>query len=306
MLTRPPRVLALLATIVLIVGGVRRHPAPQAAPIAADRGAHVRPRRRCRRCARADLPRPRVRAGRPALVLLPRRRRGLRPRRRPRSRSPTDFADEVPRQQPQVRGHDLRRRRSTRCRPRSRAATRRTSPGRSASAASPVQGPVARPRRRPRGLAPTTSALRSRRPVEFYKQDGGQIGVPFALYPSMLWYKRDMFEETGLAEPPHKYGDQYVMPDGTEVEWNYDTVREIAMLLTVDRERRGRDRAGLRPEQDRPVRLRAAARRPARPGRLLGRRHPRRRRRQDRRDPGGVEGRPGSSSTTASGRTTSS
>jgi multiple sugar transport system substrate-binding protein len=48
-----------------------------------------------------------------------------------------------------------------------------------------------------------------------------------------------MFEEIDLAEPPHKYGEKYTMPDGTEVEWNYDTVRELAMLLTVDN--KGRD-----------------------------------------------------------------
>ncbi len=75
--------------------------------------------------------------------------------------------------------------------------------------------------------------------VEFNKTSDGQIGVPFSLYPSVLWYVPEMFEEIDLAEPPHKYGEMYTMPDGTEVEWNYDTVRELAMLLTVDSE--GRD-----------------------------------------------------------------
>lgn len=75
--------------------------------------------------------------------------------------------------------------------------------------------------------------------VEFNKTSDGQIGVPFSLYPSVLWYVPGMFEEIGLNEPPHKYGEQYEMPDGTMVDWDYDTVREIAMLLTVDKE--GRD-----------------------------------------------------------------
>jgi len=71
--------------------------------------------------------------------------------------------------------------------------------------------------------------------VEIYQLgDEGQVGIPFAIYPSALFYKRSHFEEIGLNEPPHAWGDPYVMPDGTEVEWNYDTVREIAMLLTVD------------------------------------------------------------------------
>jgi multiple sugar transport system substrate-binding protein len=71
--------------------------------------------------------------------------------------------------------------------------------------------------------------------VNFYKGAEGEIGIPFDVYPSMLWYKRDMFTEIGLSEPPHKYGDKYTMPDGTQVEWNYDTLKTIAMLLTVDK-----------------------------------------------------------------------
>ena len=76
--------------------------------------------------------------------------------------------------------------------------------------------------------------------VAFYRNDDeGQFGLPFAIYPSMLWYKNDHFTEAGLNPPPHKYGEKYKMPDGTEVEWNYDTIREIAKILTVDQN--GRD-----------------------------------------------------------------
>jgi multiple sugar transport system substrate-binding protein len=71
--------------------------------------------------------------------------------------------------------------------------------------------------------------------IELYNDPAeGQVGIPFGFYPSVLWYKKDHFKEAGLSEPPHKYGDPYVMPNGDEVEWNYDTAREIAMLLTVD------------------------------------------------------------------------
>jgi multiple sugar transport system substrate-binding protein len=71
--------------------------------------------------------------------------------------------------------------------------------------------------------------------VEFYNTDAGQIGLPFAVYPSMLWYKAGMFEEVGLELPPHEYGAKYKMPDGTEVDWSYDTIKELAKLLTVDK-----------------------------------------------------------------------
>jgi multiple sugar transport system substrate-binding protein len=75
--------------------------------------------------------------------------------------------------------------------------------------------------------------------VEFYNTDDGQVGLPFAVYPSMLWYKADLFEEAGLELPPHEYGAKYAMPDGSEVDWSYETVKEIAKLLTVDNQ--GRD-----------------------------------------------------------------
>ncbi len=70
--------------------------------------------------------------------------------------------------------------------------------------------------------------------VDFYKVGDVQNALPFAIYPSMLWYKADLFEEAGLNPPPHKYGEKYKMPDGTEKEWDYDTIKEIGLKLTVD------------------------------------------------------------------------
>jgi multiple sugar transport system substrate-binding protein len=70
--------------------------------------------------------------------------------------------------------------------------------------------------------------------VDFYNTGGeGQVGLPFAIYPSMLYYQRAMFDEAGLEYPPHAYGDPYVL-DGEEVEWNFDTLREVGKRLTVD------------------------------------------------------------------------
>ncbi len=71
--------------------------------------------------------------------------------------------------------------------------------------------------------------------VNFYKVGGqGQIGLPFAIFPSMVYYQRELFDEAGLNYPPHKYGEKYKWPDGTEEEWNYDTFRKVALKLTVD------------------------------------------------------------------------
>jgi len=71
--------------------------------------------------------------------------------------------------------------------------------------------------------------------VDIYKLDDGQVGIPFAIYPSVLFYTKSLFAEAGLAEPPHKYGDKYTMPDGSQVDWSYDTIKQVAKLLTVDK-----------------------------------------------------------------------
>jgi multiple sugar transport system substrate-binding protein len=75
----------------------------------------------------------------------------------------------------------------------------------------------------------------------------GQIGIPFAYYPSVLFYKKSLFTEAGLNEPPHNAGDKYVMPDGSKVDWNYDTARQVAMLLTVDKNGKDATQVGFDP-----------------------------------------------------------
>lgn len=70
--------------------------------------------------------------------------------------------------------------------------------------------------------------------VEFYQdEEEGLVGLPFAIFPSMLYYQRDMFDEAELEYPPHQYGEPYML-DGEEREWDMDTLRELALRLTVD------------------------------------------------------------------------
>ncbi|MDX1991939.1 MAG: extracellular solute-binding protein [bacterium] len=64
--------------------------------------------------------------------------------------------------------------------------------------------------------------------------EGGYSAIPFAIFPSITYYNRDLFDEAGLNYPPQEFGAPYVMPDGTELPWNYDTLREVAKILTVD------------------------------------------------------------------------
>ncbi len=71
--------------------------------------------------------------------------------------------------------------------------------------------------------------------VKFYVDaEEGQLGLPFAIFPSFLSVNLDLFDEAGLNYPPQEYGAPYIMPDGSEVEWSIDTMTEIAKILTVD------------------------------------------------------------------------
>ncbi|MBE2272298.1 MAG: extracellular solute-binding protein [Anaerolinea sp.] len=71
--------------------------------------------------------------------------------------------------------------------------------------------------------------------IDLYRtEDGGLAGLPFAVYPAVTYYNEDLFDEAGLNYPPAEFGAPYVMPDGTEVAWSYDTAAEIAKILTVD------------------------------------------------------------------------
>lgn len=70
--------------------------------------------------------------------------------------------------------------------------------------------------------------------VDLYRTDEGLFGIPFAVFPSVTYYNRNLFDEAGANYPPSEFGAMYVMPDGTEAEWNYETIRELAMFMTVD------------------------------------------------------------------------
>jgi len=67
--------------------------------------------------------------------------------------------------------------------------------------------------------------------VDFYRVEGeGLVGLPFAVFPQVFYYNPDLFDEAGLDYPPHKFGEPYADGD----PWDYNKVRELGMLLTVD------------------------------------------------------------------------
>jgi multiple sugar transport system substrate-binding protein len=65
--------------------------------------------------------------------------------------------------------------------------------------------------------------------LEFTKDEGVLVGLPFALFPSFIFYNKALFDEAQLPYPPHEVGELY---DGKE--WNLETFQEVAMKLTVD------------------------------------------------------------------------
>jgi multiple sugar transport system substrate-binding protein len=66
--------------------------------------------------------------------------------------------------------------------------------------------------------------------INAYRLDEGTFGIPFAIFPSMIYYNRDLFDEAGLEYPPHKYGEPYADGD----PWTVDKLEELALQLTVD------------------------------------------------------------------------
>ncbi len=68
--------------------------------------------------------------------------------------------------------------------------------------------------------------------VDFFKlgENNATVGVPFATYPSFMYFNKDLFDEAGLPYPPTKVGDLY-----QGKPWDMDAVRKLAMQLTVDK-----------------------------------------------------------------------
>ena len=74
-------------------------------------------------------------------------------------------------------------------------------------------------------------------------KDGATIGVPYATYPSFVYYNKKLFDEAKLPYPPTKVGDLY---DGKP--WDMDAVRALGMKLTVDKNGNDATSADFDPE----------------------------------------------------------
>jgi multiple sugar transport system substrate-binding protein len=69
--------------------------------------------------------------------------------------------------------------------------------------------------------------------VNLYRTEEGLVGIPFAVFPSLIFYNKDLFDEAELPYPPAEFNQPYVL-NGEEREWNWDTLADLAVELTVD------------------------------------------------------------------------
>jgi len=84
--------------------------------------------------------------------------------------------------------------------------------------------------------------------LKFYQTKNGLVGLPFAIYPSALFYNKALFDAAALAYPPHKVGEKYKL-DGADVDWDFTTVAKIAKRLTLDSNGVSADQKGFDPKK---------------------------------------------------------
>ena len=61
--------------------------------------------------------------------------------------------------------------------------------------------------------------------VELHKYEKGTLGLPMAVYPSFIYYNKDLFDAAGVDYPPHEWGT---------AEWTFDKLVQVAQQLTLD------------------------------------------------------------------------
>ncbi|MBE3037335.1 MAG: extracellular solute-binding protein, partial [Chloroflexi bacterium] len=66
--------------------------------------------------------------------------------------------------------------------------------------------------------------------LDFTKDEGVLVGIPFALFPSFIYYDKKLFDEAKLPYPPHKVGEMY-----NGKPWDLVALQDLAMNLTVDK-----------------------------------------------------------------------
>jgi ABC-type glycerol-3-phosphate transport system substrate-binding protein len=81
--------------------------------------------------------------------------------------------------------------------------------------------------------------------VDYFKDaKDGQVGLPYLMYPGYIFYNKDMFNAAALPDLPHRVGQQYQGKD-----WTWETLRTVAMQLTLDTNGKNRTQEGFDPNR---------------------------------------------------------
>jgi multiple sugar transport system substrate-binding protein len=75
--------------------------------------------------------------------------------------------------------------------------------------------------------------------LKFYKESQEGTGLPYAVYPSFIFFNKALFDEAKLPYPPTKVGEKY---QGQTWDWN--AMRRLSMKLTYDSKGRSATQAG--------------------------------------------------------------
>ncbi|QEN08041.1 extracellular solute-binding protein [Oceanispirochaeta crateris] len=62
--------------------------------------------------------------------------------------------------------------------------------------------------------------------INLFSDSDKLLGLPIGVFPSMIFYNKDIFDSAGIDYPTHDYSDR---------SWNYEKLREIAIELTMDK-----------------------------------------------------------------------
>lgn len=79
--------------------------------------------------------------------------------------------------------------------------------------------------------------------LPYRSADGALMGVPIGVYPSALFYNKDLFARADLPFPPHEAGQPY-----RGRTWDWDNLRDTAKLLTVDAAGKHSGESGFNPD----------------------------------------------------------
>lgn len=74
--------------------------------------------------------------------------------------------------------------------------------------------------------------------LELHKYAGRLFGLPIGVYPSLVFYNKEVFDAAGIAYPTSDFNDK---------TWTMDKLREIAMKLTLDKDGKNATQPGFNP-----------------------------------------------------------